>query len=91
MADKDARQKFLKTNIKEASELLIKAKSEATSIGSYSLYELAEEVYRKLKLLPYDVFKALKHDPDWRRYNDILHVLNEALQDKISDIDGEDI
>lgn len=89
LANKDARHQFLKTNLKDASDLLIRANAAPTDLASFSLYDLAQEVYKKLKVLPYEEFKSLKYDPTFVRERDILHVLGEQLQDKLTDIDDE--
>ncbi|MCQ2393821.1 MAG: ParB/Srx family N-terminal domain-containing protein [Kiritimatiellae bacterium] len=90
LANKDARRQFLKTNIKDASDLLVRANVVQTDLSSFSLYDLSQEVYKKLKALPYEEFKLLKYDPTYVRERDILHVLGEQLQDKLADIDDED-
>lgn len=90
LANKDAKQQFLKTNIKEAAALLIRTSAAPTDLASFSLYDLAQEAYRKLRTLSYEEFKALKYDANYGRELNILHALNEQLQDKLADIDAED-
>lgn len=89
LANKDARRQFLKTNLKDASDLLVRASATPTDLSAFSLYDLSQEVYKKLKALPYEEFKALKFDPTYVRERDILHVLSEQLQDKLTDLDEE--
>jgi len=90
LANKNAREAFLKTNLSEASAYLVTKKSSDTAtLANFSLYELADEVRRRLKILPYEEFKSLKYDVEWGDRRTSLELLNEELSSKIADLDEE--
>lgn len=87
--DEQARKVFLRSNISEAVKVLHANKKQETDLSGASIYELANELTRKVKAIEYQEVKALRNDYSYEEKRDTLIRLKEQLDDLVTEIEGE--
>lgn len=84
LPDKEAREKFLRTNIKEAEQILDRPGLNRT-LESADIGQLARALTNKVGALPYDEFNRIKHDPGGEKAQ-ALQEAQSALDDLLSNL-----
>lgn len=89
LCNKAARAEFLKTNITEAVKLLAKPAPSAASLAEFSVYQLSDEVCRRLRALPWKEVESLAKDPAFADKKESLLDLRDGLNELLSNLEDD--
>ena len=89
LSNKTARAEFLKTNITEAVKLLAKPEPSAASLAEFSVYQLSDEVCRRLRALPWKEVESLAKDPAFAERRESLLDLRDGLNELLTNIEED--